>query len=257
MSDRMSFPPQHQPRPTGPSWLAGTLLVGLVGCGSGRSTEDSTGRSPPQLTFKSATVLDRRCERLGGERVKDSRRKALKRKIPQLQGLWDAAGPPLLQGAIDEVGVHPGRMEYSVSLSLCDELGSMSEPLVVSTRGLFDEPPPSDAEPRFIEKTFHEFLHVYLGEIHADYGALEWSFIEGPHDYGEVTKYHLPLMAIEQRVYEKTQQPERLRRQVSHNFRLNADGTYAAPDYARARTLVQDHGPERFITELERALEER
>jgi hypothetical protein len=163
-------------------------------------------------------------------------------KKPALVAKWDADSALLFGKIFEKFGKGFLRKELTATVSVCEGAPSMSEPLILNvTRFLksFMNDRPVQTEMAFVDLVFHELLHTWIVEN----VPLPTPLMKKYSEELPSVRAHLHLMALQVFVYTK------LNRQDMLDWIAKK---YPAMQgvYARAWSIVQDEGWEKFIDEI-------
>lgn len=200
--------------------------------------------SIPYLEFEYAGVFDQICAGKAGKTMKADIVQLARSSTPRFQGYWDESAPPLMTTLFELVGREFYRSELTVYTTICDYI-PMSQPFLLNVQNWIQED--TDRTRRsVVQMTFHEFLHKYLVSV------ADWKKIQLVHgefkDEDASVKAHLHLMALEMMIYESSGRQDLFD---------TADFVYKnliKGSYKRSWELVLEHGPEKFLEDLKKAL---
>jgi hypothetical protein len=153
----------------------------------------------------------------------------------EFQADWDKDGTQYLKAALSEIGLPFPYREMQVNLTVCPNVSSMSDPMLLNVR-----PYLSDADNRlprgqFPLALYHELMHHYVRPVLSSSALIKKYAGESPQ-----TLNHLHVMALEKLALVKVNGNTDLMGYVNFN-----------PAYKRAWQIVNDiEGYEAFVQEL-------
>ena len=198
----------------------------------------------PKLEFEYAGVFDQICAGKSGNTMDPKFVEMARSSTPRFQNYWDESAPNLMTTLFDMTGQEFYRKELTVYTTICDYV-PMSQPFLLNVQFWIQED--NDRNRRsVVQMTFHEFLHKYLVSV-ADWNKIKLVHGEFKNEDASV-KAHLHLMALEMLIYKSAG------RQDLYD---TADFVYKnliKGSYKKSWELVLEHGPEKFLEDLNQAL---
>jgi hypothetical protein len=208
-----------------------------------------------ELFFETGEPLDGQCSGFKHDddyKITPAMRAELDRRLPEFSKLWKESGATLLPATVDLIGRPYGRTEEEITLTLCQWLSPMSNPLMLRVREYLkstsvDNPNgPRDLKPSayFVGQVFHELIHRYLDRHfpridQPDQSAMVKSHASEPG--GVLT--HLHLLSVQKAVYLKLNRGKELETIIAWDKKLGGN-------YKRAWELVESDGYQKYIDEL-------
>ena len=195
----------------------------------------------PEVAFVYSFVpFDRACSDVADFEIKSEWIEELESNMDVFRQLWNERGPRLLEITVEETGKPFRQKEMRATMSLC-KFPSMSLPLLLNMRRYLATA--TDNNPRakhfFVALVFHELLHTYVYELHAESALLE-KYEAEPFS----VKSHVHLMALLKNAYLKAGYEDELQAIIALDSRIG-------PIYARAWEIVNElEDYQAFVDEL-------
>lgn len=208
----------------------------------------------PRVEFAFPRLIERYCAEVSTTPPREAVLDEIARRLPELVAAWERDGPARLADNVRLTG-HPFRFaETQAVLHGCEDLSSMSQPLLIFAARYTDAwaaaPAPGGA-PRtrrgpeeFVNAVWHEVTHRYIGAILAALPGGSTPIRERHSAESLYVRNHLHLFALEELIW--TQAGRRAEFEARRS-RILAQGD---PQMARAYRLAMEEGAEPLVAEL-------
>ena len=178
----------------------------------------------------------------------------LRRRLPELRAAWEREGPALMAETARLAG-RPYRFRETIAvLHACEDLGSLSRPLLIAAARYTDawaRRPGRDGAARsrrpdadFVNSVWHETNHRYVTAIVESLPGATTPARERHARESIVVRNHLHLFALEELVWTRLG-----RRDEFEARRARVEGR-GDRELARAYALVRQEGAEALVAEL-------
>jgi hypothetical protein len=208
----------------------------------------------PRVEIAFPRLIERYCSEASPQPPDPAVLDEIARRLPEFVSAWEREGPGLLAEAERVVG-HPYHFgETQAVLHGCEDLSSMSQPLLIAvarhTDAWADKAAPEGAArerrplAEFVNSVWHETIHRYLGRIIAGLPGGTTPSRDRWRDESIVVRNHMHLFALEEVIY------RRAGRDAEFQARRNRIIARGDPELARAHRIVIEEGAEALVAEL-------
>jgi hypothetical protein len=181
------------------------------------------------------SIFDRRCPEFAKTSAKPEWIQETVLRRSEFQAAWDKDGPQYLKAALSEIGLPFPYREMQVNLTVCPNVGNMSDPMLINVRNYLSDAANPLRREMFAFGLYHELMHHYVRPVFASSALIKKYSGESLQ-----TQNHLHLMALEKLALVKLKKDSDLMNYVNFN-----------PAYKRAWQIVNDiEGYEAFVKEL-------
>jgi hypothetical protein len=210
--------------------------------------------NPPRVEIAFPRLIERYCAQVSDQPPRPDVLDEIGRRLPELIAAWEQEGPAMLAAAETIIGRPYHFRETQAVLHGCEDLGSLSQPLLIAAGRYTDawaEAPTAGGAARarrpmadFVNSVWHETSHRYLSQLLKSLPGGTTASRERHRAESIVVRNHMHLFALEQLVYERLGK--------SAEFQARRDRIIAGgdPELARAHRLVMQEGAENLIAEL-------
>jgi hypothetical protein len=181
------------------------------------------------------SIFDRTCPRFSKNAINPDWIKEAVARRAEFQADWERDGPQYVKVALSEIGLPFPYQEMQATLTVCPDVGTMAEPLMLDVTPYLSGAPFQLPAKSFAFALYHELMHHYVRPVLGSSALIKKYATESPQ-----TQNHLHVMALEKLALVKLNGDSSLMNYV--NF---------SPTYKRAWQIVNEvEGYEPFVNEL-------
>jgi hypothetical protein len=219
-----------------------SLVAALLGAPVAAQVESEQ----PLVSFEYSGLIDNFCATSLKQPVEEAAAAELQRRTSELEQSWREHGPELLRTVPQLTGVQYRFAETKAALITCNA-PSMSLPLMINSRPYLAATAQGDPAPltNFANTVFHELLHRYVDDTLRLLPDATTPLLRKYAGEPAPVRSHLHLFALERLTYRRLGREAELGRAADAQRLLRS-----AAILARARQIVANETPERFVEEL-------
>jgi len=181
------------------------------------------------------STFNRTCPQFTKTAIKPEWIKETVARRSEFQADWDRDGPQYMRAALSEIGLPFPYREMQANLTVCPNVSSMSDPLLLNVRQFLSDADSPLPRGQFAFALYHELMHHYVRPVLSSSALITKYAGEPPQ-----TQNHLHVMALEKLALVTLKRDSDLMKYTNFN---------AA--YKRAWQIVNDiEGYEAFVKEL-------
>lgn len=214
----------------------------------------AAGAEAPRVEIAYPRLIERYCAQVSSRPPEPKVLDAIAARLPELRAAWERDGPALLAANARLTGRPWPFAETQAVLHGCDDLGSLSQPLLIAA-GRFTpawaERPGPDGRARaqrpvedFVNSLWHEVSHRFLSRIIEGLPGRTTPARERHKAESVVVRNHMHLFALEELVYRGAG------RAAEFEARRQRVMTGGDPELAKAYRLAMEEGAEALVAEL-------
>jgi hypothetical protein len=231
------------------------LAMMLAAVAAGQAGQAPAEPPVPRVEFAFPRLIERYCSAVSPRPPAEEVMAEIARRLPELAAYWEREGPVLLEESRRVTGRPYHFAETQAVLHGCEDLTSMSQPLLIAAAPYTDawerRPPGASGRPRvrrtdadFAYAVWHELTHRYISRVIAGLPGATTPSRERHAGEDIVVRNHLHLFALEELVWRRLGRGEEFE---ARRVRILALGD---PELTRAYGIVAEEGAEALVAEL-------
>src|SRR5215471_13434504 len=111
------------------------------------------------------SIFDRTCPQFANTSVKPEWIQETVLRRSEFQADWDKDGPQYLKAALSEIGLPFPYREMQATLTVCPNVSTMSDPLLINVRGYLSDAANPLRREQFPFALYHELMHHYVRPV--------------------------------------------------------------------------------------------